>query len=124
MAQVPYKDELEAMALASGGLVRLQIAWTTTGKSSGELIGGAVAGVTSTTASATSTTASATSASTAISSHDGRLSGAILAAMGLADVTQRDVYVCGPSAYMESAFSLMQGLGVHESRLHTESFDY
>jgi ferredoxin-NADP reductase len=152
MAQVPYKDELEAMALASGGLVRLQIAWTITGKSSGELIGGAVAGVTSTTASATSTTASATSttasatsttasatsttasatsttasatsASTAISSHDGRLSGAILAAMGLADVTQRDVYVCGPSAYMESAFSLMQGLGVHESRLHTESFDY
>lgn len=39
------------------------------------------------------------------------------------DVTAREVFLCGPPAYMSAALDILDGLGVSPDRIHQESFD-
>eukprot|EP00897_Mesotaenium_endlicherianum_P008659 jgi/Mesen1/7821/ME000415S07020 len=54
---------------------------------------------------------------------EGRLTAAMLADC-VADVAQRQVYLCGPDGYMEAAHTMLASVGVPPTNIHTESFDF
>jgi len=51
----------------------------------------------------------------------GRLSAGLLAAV-VPDVTERQVFLCGPGPYMTAAFNVLMELGVPLEQVHQESF--
>jgi len=51
----------------------------------------------------------------------GRLSAGLLAAV-VPDVTERQVFMCGPGPYMTAAFNVLMELGVPLEQVHQESF--
>ncbi|HKJ12308.1 MAG TPA: iron-sulfur cluster-binding domain-containing protein [Ornithinimicrobium sp.] len=51
----------------------------------------------------------------------GRLSAGLLAAV-VPDVTERQVFMCGPGPYMTAAFNVLMELGVPVEHVHQESF--
>jgi glycine betaine monooxygenase B len=51
----------------------------------------------------------------------GRLNGEMLA-LNVPDIREREVFVCGPDAYMDHAVGLALSLGVPLERIHRESF--
>lgn len=51
----------------------------------------------------------------------GRLTSATLRVL-VPDVADREVFVCGPTAYMEAVLAMLVELGVPEVRIHTESY--
>ena len=40
------------------------------------------------------------------------------------DVAERDVFVCGPDAWMDAAVAAVRGAGVPEERVHLERFSW
>lgn len=52
----------------------------------------------------------------------GRLSAPLLQ-LAVPDLVQREVFLCGPPAYMAAATALLDGLGVDPERVHRESFE-
>lgn len=57
------------------------------------------------------------------SGHRGRISSAFLDAVG-PDLSERDIFICGPAPYREAARAYVLASGAHPGRVHEESYDF